>query len=182
MAVDLENPFWDFSLAVYHRPGVAEACLGLQDRRGLDVNMLLFCCWAGSVKRRLGPQDMARAAAAVGAWQSDVIGPLRSVRRRLKGLAAAAGPDAGALRQTVKDCELEAERIEQALLYGVATEGAGTPSSAGDPAACAAANLADYLAVIGLEVAAADQADLEAILRGAFDALTPEAAEALIRG
>ena len=42
-----ETPFWQFSGAVYAHPGVAEACLDLQDRHGLDVNLLLFCAWAG---------------------------------------------------------------------------------------------------------------------------------------
>ncbi|HEY9550471.1 MAG TPA: TIGR02444 family protein, partial [Kiloniellaceae bacterium] len=48
-----ETPFWQFSGAVYARRGVAEACLALQQRHGLDVNLLLFCAWAGSNGRRL---------------------------------------------------------------------------------------------------------------------------------
>ena len=39
--------FWDFSLEIYAKPGVAQACLALQDECGADVNLLLFCCWAG---------------------------------------------------------------------------------------------------------------------------------------
>ena len=34
--------FWDFSLAFYAMPGVADACLQLQDGCGADVNVLLF--------------------------------------------------------------------------------------------------------------------------------------------
>ncbi|MGE4220898.1 MAG: TIGR02444 family protein, partial [Alphaproteobacteria bacterium] len=40
---------WPFSLSVYARPGVAEACLALQARRGLDVNLLLWCGWRAAV-------------------------------------------------------------------------------------------------------------------------------------
>ena len=83
MAADSDNPFWDFSLAVYHRPGVAQACLALQDRRGLDVNLLLFCCWAGSLGRRLEPQDIARLRRAVGDWQERV--PLAETRTAADG-------------------------------------------------------------------------------------------------
>ncbi len=34
------HPFWNFSLEVYGGEGVARACLELQDRRGVDVNLL----------------------------------------------------------------------------------------------------------------------------------------------
>jgi len=37
------NPFWDFSLAVWGREAVKPACLALQARHGIDVNILLFC-------------------------------------------------------------------------------------------------------------------------------------------
>ena len=33
--------FWRFSLALYARPDVAEALIGLQDRAGLDVDLIL---------------------------------------------------------------------------------------------------------------------------------------------
>jgi uncharacterized protein (TIGR02444 family) len=37
-----DHPFWDFSLQVHQCLGVPEACLELQTRHGLDVNMLLL--------------------------------------------------------------------------------------------------------------------------------------------
>ena len=47
----LPHPFWNFSLELYAGDGVAEACLDLQERRGCDVNILLFCCWLGASGR-----------------------------------------------------------------------------------------------------------------------------------
>ena len=117
MTTDSENPFWDFSLAVYGRPGVAEACLALQDRHGLDVNLLLLCCWVGAQGRVLDSVEAARLMAAVADWQRRVTRPLRQVRRRLKAMAGADAGRLGALRQGVKDCELAAERIAQDLLH-----------------------------------------------------------------
>jgi hypothetical protein len=38
----IDNPFWDFSLALYAKEGVADACLLLQDKLGYDVNLLLL--------------------------------------------------------------------------------------------------------------------------------------------
>lgn len=177
--MDSENPFWDFSLAVYHRPGVAEACLALQDRLGLDVNLLLFCCWAGSEGRRLDAEDIARLLGSVGDWQQSVVGPLRGVRRRLKDRPVPAVGRLGALLQAVKDCELEAERIEQAMLLDALAELSSKSVPAADQAACAAANLTAYLEVAGPTDGVADRANLESILRGAFDTLSPEATKQL---
>lgn len=179
MATDSANPFWDFSLLVYRRPGVAAACLALQDRHGLDVNLLLFCCWAGSQGRRLDAADIERLVGSVGEWQRSVVGPLRGVRRRLKDLPGSASGQLGALRQAVKDCEFEAERIEQILLHDAFARPPGASSPVAGQAARAAANMAIYLEVAGPSVDFADKANIETILHGAFDTLSPEAAKQL---
>ena len=67
-----DHLFWDFSLEVYAKEGVADACLRLQDDLGIDVNMLLFCCWAGhSGGGELGKRFIADTAGAVGAWHDE---------------------------------------------------------------------------------------------------------------
>jgi uncharacterized protein (TIGR02444 family) len=170
-----ENPFWEFSLTVYRRPGVADACLGLQDRRGLDVNLLLLCCWAGSQGRILDVAEVARLVASVDEWQHSVIRPLREVRRRLKAVAGAERGPLGALRNKVKDCELAAERIEQVMLHDALPPSAPARHTADRQAACAAVNLTAYLEVAGVPMEPEDRADLETVLRGAFG--MPEMAE-----
>ena len=180
MATDLENPFWDFSLVVYARPGVAEACLALQDRHGLDVNLLLFCCWAGAQGQRLETGDLARALASAGDWQRSVVAPLRGVRRRLKECPEAEEGPLEALRRAVKDCELNAERIEQALLHDAFLPGPEATTLEAKQAAAAAANLSVYLELAGPAIGRDDEADLAAILCGAFDGLAPEAAQKLL--
>ena len=108
---------WDFSLATYARPGVAEACLALQDRFGQDVNLLLWALWLGTRGHRLRPDELASAEAAAGPWHAEVVVPLRIVRRRLKtGPLPAPGGAAEALRDRLKGLELEAERLEQEVL------------------------------------------------------------------
>ena len=57
----LPHPFWNFSLELYAGEGVAEACLDLQERRGCDVNILLFCCWLGASGRPTLTADRLRA-------------------------------------------------------------------------------------------------------------------------
>lgn len=179
MAAVSDNPFWDFSLTVYVRPGVADACLALQDRLGLDVNLLLFCCWTGSQGRRLDSVDMARLVAAVGDWQRSIVGPLRAVRRRLKELPGDTSGQAGALRQAVKDCELAAERIEQSMLHDAFAQPASTSCPAGEEAACAAANLRTYLQLVGAPISPEDRANLEVILTETFDDVSEDSVKIL---
>ncbi|HKF64470.1 MAG TPA: TIGR02444 family protein [Dongiaceae bacterium] len=109
--------FWSFSLQLYGKPGVAEACIALQDGLGLDVNLLLFCCWHGRALRKLDEAGLRQAIATVEAWQSEVVKPLRAVRRRLKaGVAPITARECQALRHKVNDLELESERIAQSAL------------------------------------------------------------------
>jgi uncharacterized protein (TIGR02444 family) len=132
--------FWHFSLAVYRREGVEEACLGLQDDVGLDVNLLLFCLWAGSRGQSLEAGALAELMASTGVWQAEVVAPLRRVRRWLKTQATIDDPAAEALRQAIKSRELEAEALEQRLLESQLCKPVKEPS----PEA-AAGNLLGYL-------------------------------------
>jgi uncharacterized protein (TIGR02444 family) len=106
---------WDFSLRFYAMPGVPQACLALQDRHGTDVNLLMFAAWTGcGCGIALSRTDLADIDARVHAWRTEVVQPLRAVRRNLKSTAHQQfHEDASALRQRTKDLELEAERLLQ---------------------------------------------------------------------
>lgn len=161
---DAAERFWRFSLAVYGRPGVAPACVALQDRWGLDVNLLLWCCWHGAEGRALAAEEIAAAAEAARRWQAEVVQKLRALRRRLKsGIADVPMPRAEILRSGITEVELEAERIAQATLAGIPAGSAlGAP-----PAALARANLEGYFMLRNVRLEAADRADLEVVLREA---------------
>jgi uncharacterized protein (TIGR02444 family) len=108
------DAFWAFSLDLYARPGVADTCIALQDEHGLDVNLLLLCCWLGwSGKGRLGADGLAATEANAAAWRSAVVDKLRQVRRALGTMTA---PGVAALRTEVQRLELAAEREAQRLL------------------------------------------------------------------
>ncbi len=167
--------FRTFSQSLYGRAGVAPACLGLQDRRGLDVNLLLLCCWAGGQGRSLDREALAMLASAIGPWRANVVEPLRAVRRWLKANpeSVAGAPD---LRRRILDTEIEAERLAQGRLSSAVAE---SPAAAGrEPLAAAAANLRAYLAMMGVAPGASEYADLAAILGGCF----PDRAPAEITG
>lgn len=163
-----ENPFWDFSLSAYDRSGVAEACLALQERYGIDVNLLLFAAWAGHCGQRLSGQQMAGVMTAAAAWQVEVVRPLRSVRSWLKRQEQVPEGLGESLRGEVKALELQAEMLEQLLLHDELPLDGGTPEPRH-----AAANMRLYLASFAPKPSDADLADLAVILRGACPDVTP---------
>lgn len=116
-SLELDNPFWRFSLAVYARPGVSDECLEAQRLLGADVNLLLFCVWLGSQGRSLEGEHLARAKAAVASWHEAAVRPLRAVRQNMKTLPEMACEEVKMLRKDVSRAELRAEQIEQALLF-----------------------------------------------------------------
>jgi uncharacterized protein (TIGR02444 family) len=104
----------EFALAVYAADGVARACLLLQGRFGLDVNLLLFAAYVGIARgQALTPAALGAAQMRVDAWHREVVRPLRRVRERLKsGPAPAPNPATTRLREQVKELEIQAEMIE----------------------------------------------------------------------
>jgi uncharacterized protein (TIGR02444 family) len=132
---------WDFAVEIYGAPGVADACLALQDGHGCDVNIILFAAWMGAVRHeRLSPADMADVNSTVQRWQDEIVRPLRTMRRRLKsGPPPAPGAMAEELRARIKAAELESERIELLQLEELAGKRA-SPSN--DPALASMENLA----------------------------------------
>ncbi len=172
MSERANNPFWEFSLAVYGRTGVASACVGLQDRRGLDVNLLLFACWAGYCGgRRLDRDEWRRMIDSSAAWRVGVVEPLRAIRRRLKedtwpGISSTVSES---LRQQVKSLELGAEHAEQIALTTIMPVEPRNPGSTAEVLAPIRANLAGYVAAAGVGTDAADRADLELLAKAADD-------------
>ncbi|OKH79475.1 hypothetical protein EB75_24305 [Mycobacterium sp. ST-F2] len=102
----------DFALRVHRQDGVEQACVLLQDRFGLDVNVLLFAARVG-VAGQLTTETLAAASERVAQWHAEVVRPLRAVRRRLKsGPAPAPSPATTELREQLKDLEIRSELIE----------------------------------------------------------------------
>jgi len=158
-----DGSFWAFTLALYGKPGVAPALIGLQDRLGLDVNMLLYCCWAGADGRCLSREDLKAVETVAEPWQSEVVRPLRSLRRRLKGGFGAMPADrVETFRKRVNELEIEGEHMAQSAMTqpprGERQAGVGT-------AAAVTANLHVYLKLRHAPVEAPECADLTTILR-----------------
>ena len=115
---ELEADSWAFALAIYARPGVAKACLALQDELGVDVMLLMMATFA-AVKHRilLTPDEIRALDEACVHWREQIVRKLRTIRTDLKtGPAPAPSSATEQLRSQIKALELEAEKIENQLL------------------------------------------------------------------
>ena len=189
MAADADDgfpasEFWDFTIAHYGRAGLSPAVIALQDRLGVDVNMLLLCCWAGSSGRgALGADDIVSALAVARPWQSEVVEPLRAARRHLKPPPAAApdGP-AEALRRRILGCEIDGEHVAQLMMEATVIRAPDAGRAAGDRLADTAAGLARYFAALGVTAGADDRADLSVLLGAVFEDAGADAVTVAVSG
>jgi len=141
---------WNFAVRLYAEPGIAEACLVLQDRDGVDAPLLLWAAWLG------GGADAATLRAgdrAVGPWRARAVRPLRGLRRHLREAVSGLDDETRqGWRASVKRLELEAERAALGILAGIGRCG-GRP------------DLAPFAAVFGLDAGCAELQRLEAAAR-----------------
>lgn len=173
----LPHPFWNFSLELYAGDGVAEACLDLQERRGCDVNILLFCCWLGASGRpTLTAERLRTILAASEAWQSRVIRPLREVRRLLKDRpwATALPETVDAVRRRVADAELAAEHAEQLDLAGLHAPSADRDRPVEKRLRAAVGNLGVYAVCLGVVPDDQDRRAVATLMRATFPGLLPQ--------
>lgn len=107
--LELDNPFWQFSLEQWKNPALQNQLLHLQNTQGIRINLILLSMWMGFEHR-----DIRTCLTAVlddtRAWHEQVVKPLRETRKALPVSAAA-------LKKHIQTCELQAEQIEQAQLY-----------------------------------------------------------------
>ena len=126
----------------------------MQRELDVDVNMLLFCAWVGASRNAtLSAEQLAMFEGIVRSWHEDVVKPLRRARDAIKGRADSVDEGVAALRGRVLSVELDAERIEQALLYRAALE------SLPEAAPHAAALRANALMFLQLKARLADRPD-----------------------
>ncbi len=142
MAAD--NDLWSFAQRFYAEPGVAEACLGLQDDAGADVCLVLRLLHLAMRRRSVAVAAVAAMDAAARPWRESVIVPLRMVRRRLRQQPPGY-PGAAALRSSVVAIEIEAERAQLAFLETAEV----TTHNAATPGAAARTSFSAYCAVLG---------------------------------
>lgn len=158
--------FWDFTLKLYGKPGVSPALIGLQDRLGADVNLLLFCCWAAVRESELAAGDLAAADAAVRGWREQVVEPLRGVRNRIKaGIPGGVATEtAMGFRKRVLELEIAGEEIAQAAIAAVLPD----RKLEGAPSAAARRHFDLYLARLGKPPLQPDRDAVDTVVSACF--------------
>lgn len=174
-----DHPFWDFSLQVYHREGVGAACLHLQERHGVDVNVMLFCLWLGDTGRGvMTAEELDALRAAVEEWHRVVVRGLRSVRTAMKSDFPNV-PDKlrESVRGQVQAAEINSEHLEQ-LLLASAVDRPELPTLPGLEARAAdgAANFDLYLDSMDVAFEPADTVQFAHILGQTFEGLAAKPA------
>ncbi len=109
------RPLWEFSLALYDQPNVADSCLRLQDEDGINVNILLWCAWLGNSGYLLNQHSLDQGQALIDRWNRQYISPLRALRVQMKADYGVSDTEIERVRSTIKQAELYAER--QALYW-----------------------------------------------------------------
>lgn len=171
--MDDDASLWPFSLRVYAAPDVADACLALQRRRGLDVNLLLWCGWRAAIGGGASDAaDLREAIRLAGPWQAEIVTPLRSVRQSLT-LRSVDDADAAALRDKVKRLELDAERLEQRFLARLDQWGCDAARSPDDRRHDAVLSMTAYLGLLGMDPDDADRQDIAVIAAACTSEISP---------
>ncbi|GJL97797.1 MAG: hypothetical protein DHS20C06_16140 [Hyphobacterium sp.] len=111
----MSHAFWDWSLEKYDGSDVKSACLDLQDTFGLNVNILLWCCWLAQENRDASAL-IEQAVHTIEPWSSNFTCAIREIRQQ-----ASEDPHAASLYKSLLACELDAEQIEQSMLFDLAS-------------------------------------------------------------
>lgn len=107
-----DQNLWDFALEFYAHPEVSSTCLLLQDQYNVNVCLLLGLCWLDAKNYSLSHEEYVELTAYIHPWTTDVIEPLRLMRRTLKlpFMNFALDESQLQLRNTIKQAELLAEK------------------------------------------------------------------------
>jgi uncharacterized protein (TIGR02444 family) len=105
-------PLWDFALAFYAQPSVAQTCLQLQDEYHANVCLLIGLHWLDAREQYLDNIEFTALKIHIQGWTQNVVEPLRSLRRRLKSPVESLVQDATQTRlcALIKQAELMAEK------------------------------------------------------------------------
>lgn len=106
------QPLWDFALAFYAQPKIAETCVYLQDTYNVNVCLLIGLRWLDESGKHLNEYELAALQAHIQVWTQQVVEPLRSLRRLLKQPIAGYPHDETQvqIRTAIKQAELLAEK------------------------------------------------------------------------
>ena len=163
--VNQNETFWDYSIRTYEK--LNSPFIFLQDHAGLDVNLLLFCCWVGQAGRVLSDKQIILLCEKVMPVRDNLINPLRKARRFAKTLGVISDPER--FKNNILSIELESERVEQAILLDTLNNFSDEYFiSFQDEVENTVANLKAYLSVAAVDFNEETKVALRALMRTIF--------------
>ena len=173
-----QDSFWNYSVQTYRKAGVAEACLSLQERHAIDVNVLLYCCWYGCTRGELDAPAMQRILSFADPWAENVVRPLRAARTWLKSSgcsqAFVPGEPCMALREEIKRAELRAEQLQENRMQELTAEKAHQNIEKTLQMECNLLNIKRYLLKLEVNIGDKSRADLACIVNAAIHGAEPD--------
>lgn len=112
-SLQLDNPFWQFSLKQWQNKALQQQLLSLQNDQGYRVNLLLISMWLSFEYKDIRPH-LKSLIEKSSQWHEQVVSPIRKARQ---AIASALPQQSQSLKPQLQACELQAEQIEQALLF-----------------------------------------------------------------
>lgn len=109
------HEFWRYSLKLYSKNIVKDICLDLQNQFGVNINIILFCCWHTATSRGpLSTEQIQLLISTTDSWHCEITQGLRHLRALISNL-----PEqnwTSDLRKDILAHELTSEHIEQLLM------------------------------------------------------------------
>ena len=131
-----------------------QACLSLQDERGVDVNMLLYCCWFGVTRGQQQAEFFQNVFEFSETWAVRVVRPLRHIRTwmKLDGCLDPRMPTETCMefREKVKGVEFTAEKIQQDVLESLTLAIAEKDQAVPDQLVAIVKNIHQYFATVNI--------------------------------
>lgn len=140
------NSMLRFVAELYQQPGIETQCLAWQDRHGADVPLLLFLCWYSVRHGQLPLTALTELIQESRVLSSEVVEPLRHIRRQMKQQHVPANRHAvwQRLREQVKQTELTAEFQVLEHLWDTIASSAGPSPSPSEAQQLLELNLRDW--------------------------------------
>lgn len=113
------DAFWQFSCALYAKPGLQPALLDLQNQHGKNINLILLLRYLETMGLALHASALDALIDSCAHTDTHLLHPQRAVRAQLKAHYAHLA-EYEATRQRMLNAELALERIQQHELLTVA--------------------------------------------------------------
>ena len=139
------SEFWNYSSQIWTLPGTEKVCLELQNKHEINVNILLYCAWAGDKKLCMNDDDLQMLLDTTQPWQT-IIKPLRDSRKMMKqSMLAMPSKMVDQTLKNINEMELNAEHMEQLALEKTLNLSSVSPCSSESSVECSLSNFVTYL-------------------------------------